>query len=431
LRKPRAADKPDLLDELRREYNNFIPNEPMRQQLLKFPKLQRGVLVLVWLGVALLLIFGGGVAAISVWPSLGTRGAEVLRGLIGDEAVAQLETAVFDVQDALQRLAYQANGDKADAPWNVTPAAPVTPPPTPTSEAIAAGTPAPTQPPAWSLPPLSPLGSLAGEGEWSDYLTAASGQVVARRTFLQPDPQRLYAVTAIVAFDLASVRLHYALGSSEPVSSAPVKIERTGKIPPEDFKPGILMAAFNGGFQARHGHFGVMVNGVTLIPPRDDFGTVALYDDGGVRLGQWGSEITSTSHLVAWRQNGPLIIHAGQINPHTADNAPRDWGYTVNGVTATWRSALGISADERTLYYGAGPSLTLSALAQALADAGAANAIQLDINEGWVHFDAFPFPADGSTLQPTPLLHVMKYSDPRRYVDGFTRDFFYLTAIHG
>src|SRR5581483_5543874 len=102
----------------------------------------------------------------------------------------------------------------------------------------------------WHLPTLPVWATIAGAGQWSAYLRNASGQVIAERAFLQPDPDRPYAVVAIVAFDLQATRLHIVLGTDEPRS--PVVIRRTGAIPAADSKPGVLLAAFNGGFKARH-----------------------------------------------------------------------------------------------------------------------------------------------------------------------------------
>jgi hypothetical protein len=70
------------------------------------------------------------------------------------------------------------------------------------------------------------------------------GQTLAYRAFLQPDPERPYAITAIVAFDLHAIQLHFVLGIEEPRS--PVAIPRTGKIPLADVTSGRLLAAFNG-----------------------------------------------------------------------------------------------------------------------------------------------------------------------------------------
>ncbi len=389
---------------------------------LKGPRFRLAFASLAALVIMATLAVGAGYASPGAWPAIGARGAEVLRGLLGQEAVAKLETAVYQIQDNLNQWEYRRLGARPVAPWTTAarggPAPAVTPPPSPLGSAAA---------PDWTLAPLPVLGSLRDEGRWSPYLHNDVGQTVAYRTFWQPDPQRPYTVVAIVAFDLRATSLHFVLGSQEPRSS--VVIDRPGTIPAADFKAGSLLAAFNGGFKAEHGQFGTVVDGITVIPPRPGLGTIAIYSNGPVRIGAWGSDITAWPQALVYRQNGPLLIHNGQINAHTADNSPQDWGYTVGGRTAAWRSGLGISADGRTLYYVAGPSLTLPALAQTLAEAGAVQAVQLDINDYWVHFDAFQVGNDG--LQAAPLFDSMKSQEDHRYLRGFTRDFFYVTANAG
>ena len=156
------------------------------------------------------------------------------------------------------------------------------------------------------------------------------------------------------------------------------------------------------------------------------FGTVAIYRDGQVRVGAWGIDIAADPDLLAWRQNGPLVIQHGQINPHTADVTSRDWGIILQGVTAVWRSGLAISADGRTLYYVAGNSLTLPMLVRTLAATGATAALQLDINIGMVHFDAFHSTPAG--FASAPLFESMKTQRDDRFLTRDGRDFFYVTA---
>jgi hypothetical protein len=352
-------------------------------------------------------------------PSIGAHGADLLREIIGDQAVAHLETASFEIEDTLRAFAHKLGRLEPLAPWSLT--ARGGSDAAPSNRSLAESTSAAA--PHWPPKPLVALGSLPGEGQWSFYLRDSTGQTVAYRTFLHPDPQRPYAIAAVVAFDLHRTTLGFVLGTEEPASE--VALDRPGTIPAHDRCPGKLLATFNGGFKARHGGFGVMVGGVTLIPPRDGFGTVELTSDGHVRIGIWGAEIVPSPDIRAWRQNGPLIVHDGQVNPHTADTAPRDWGHTVGGATATWRSALGISADDATLFYVAGPSLTLSALACAVAACGASQAIQLDINDYWVHFDAIE--TAGSKLRAVPLLDSMK-DGIGRYLGPYSRDYFYVVA---
>jgi hypothetical protein len=275
----------------------------------------------------------------------------------------------------------------------------------------------------WMPRAVTPLVNKKNEGQWIPFISVKS-QVVAYRTFVAPDPARPYAFAAIIAFDLESTRLHFLLGTEEPKSD--VSIARPGRIPLEERKAGILLAAFNGGFKAEHGHFGVMVDGKTVIPPIEGLGVVGLYDDGTVRLGLLEKDIPLSNHLIAWRQNGPLIIQDGQINPLTNSADPKDWGYVVSSDTATYRSAIGISKDERTLYFIVGPDLTLPALAKALLTAGIYQAIQLDINNYWAHFDSFKLA--GNTLEPVALLDFMKGVDDQRFLGAYIRDYFYVTA---
>ena len=380
------------------------------------------------------------------YPKFAALGADELRNFIGNERVAKLETAVLQAEDWLHQWRYKISNKPLTAPWG--------------NESVASNSPTASSPGSsasntvekanpskslssggsklqssiqnllgipsgeWSLPSLPPMGKIAGEGTWQPYLRDPTGRVVAERTFLQPDPQRPYAVVAIVAFDLQYTRLHFVLGNTEPKSS--VSIPRPGTIPSTDMAPGVLLAAFNGGFRAQDGNFGTVVNGIALLPLRDGLGTVAIYSDGTVRIGMWGTEITSQPDLVILRQNGPLMIHNGQIAPNIAENNPQDWGFTLGGVVATYRSAIGISKDGRTLYYAAGGGLTRPELADALQTAGVYQAVQMDINDYWVHFDRIQFV--GHNVVADPLLPAMKKEDDQRYIQGFTRDFFYVTS---
>jgi hypothetical protein len=396
---------------------------------------------------------------ISSTPSVGAQGAEVLRSVLGDRPVAALEMIYLRVGDSIQQAKYGLGLEQAQAPWEVleyqpptsvgfeptgtlvadavsktkqpvesieesTPATgldqgsglpSVTPePPTPTVE------PMPIQ---WFPSSIDTSGSLEGEGEWSPYFENAGGETVAYRTFVQPDPDRPYSIVAIVAFDLSKIKLNFVLGFEEPYN--PEAPKRSGKIPEEHKIPGILLAAFNGGFKAQHGGSGAMQSGLVVLPPRDGLGTVAMYQDGSLELGEWGAEINQTDDMAAWRQNGPLVVQDGEINPRIYNNDPKDWGYTVDDVSPTLRSALGISEDQHTLYYLTGPKLTMEALAMSLKEAGVWDGIQLDINNYWVHFVVYP--TDLNELQAEPLLPELMIENLDRYLYAFGRDYFYVT----
>lgn len=421
------------------------------------------IAILVLVG-GIFLVGAGGYIVFVKYPSIGAQGSDELRKVIGDDAVARLESLVFQAQDTLHRLQYHA-GAEPQAPWFAAVSGQAGVQENPASQAATAlktaealgqllPTPSPqaqggealnaTPVPGAALNPLETpapstaeavcplsvpsLGTMKGEGVWVPYLTdGLTGKVAARRTFFQPDSERPYAIVAVVAFHLDTVDVHYVLGSQEPASDVPVY--RPGIIPPADMQPSLLLAVFNGGFKARHGHFGVMANGVTLIPPKPDFGTIALFKDGTLRIGAWGTDIVDSPDIVFWRQNGPLLVQNGQINPRIYNQSTQDWGSSVDGSfpVATWRSAMGLSADGKTLYYAAGPSMTLQSLAQALITAGADQAVQLDINNYWVYFGEVTF--NQGKPKTVPLFPEWK-DNPDRYLHPYIRDFFYITAKH-
>src|SRR5260370_32638129 len=218
------------------------------RRFLSWPRRGR-LLALAAVGL-LVLALASGCAAVTVVPSAGAQAAEWLRSIIGDEAVAQLENVVYQIQDEVQQVAYAVGIGRPSSPWLGTPVAqaptdiPTTPEPTdiaptlgpeasPTSGGAPTATPStpvastplatetaatqtPAVQPAWTLPALKTMGALANEGKWLAYLRNSSGQVVAYRTFLQPDKQRPYAVVAVVAFSLKATQLHFVLGSLEP-----------------------------------------------------------------------------------------------------------------------------------------------------------------------------------------------------------------------
>jgi hypothetical protein len=429
--------------------------------------------------VASILLSGLGMLStmvlITASPSIGAQGADRLRSLAGNALVAELEEIVLTLQDASQQLLYRAGVDTPVAPWGEPTTHPVSlagssnasgaltlpgnePPlvqepgspgtqPAGFTQAAPYAIPAPTDPtrvlstpdqsslprPAdlpfskypWLPASLPRLGNLPNEGLWQAYIQLPDGVTVAYRTFLQPDPARPYAVVGIVALDLTQVRLHYQLGTEEPASS--VSLARSGAIPEADKQPGILLAAFNGGFLTQHGYFGVMADGIQLVPPIDGIGTLVMYQDGSLRMGEWGTDLFLTPDVLFFRQNCPLIVHDGLINPLVYNNWVNMWGGTIKGEIVTFRSGIGISQDGRALYYFAGKSLNMPSLGTAMQVAGAFQAMQLDINDYYVHFTRFE--VQDSQLVAGPLLPNEMVDNIKRYLAPYPRDFFYVTAI--
>ncbi len=361
---------------------------------------------------------------ILAFPKAGATGADVMRKVAGDEAVAKIEDVFYSAKDKVDRASYEIGIKHADAPWqganenSVTPTSAVADAPaqntSPTATAI----------PQWQPKKLKPFTNKVGEGEWQPYLKNARGETVAYRTFLSPDTQRPYVSIGVVAFNLRATRLGFVVGTDEPKSSA--KLTRTGKIPDADAKPDRLIAVFNGGFKTQHGQFGVMISNTVLVPPRDGIATIALEEGGATEMGVWGKDPLLTTRTRAWRQNGPAIIRKGQINPMAFDNSVQNWGASIDGAVAVWRSAIGISEDQHALYYAAGDSCLVSVMAEVMREVGAYHAMQLDINNYWVSFSAVK--SESGKLIADPLFDSMKRQDPQRYLGAYSRDYFYVVA---
>jgi hypothetical protein len=340
------------------------------------------------------------------------------REIFGPDAVASVEAWAFQTQDAYRQARYQATGASNSLKWSA-PAA--TPAPVRASAPPGAHAAAPSP----NVTAQSAAGPSAAAGIWSPFIYNAVGRPVLERAIVTPDPDRPYVETALVRMDLRDTQLHLVAGTLEPLSN--MRIRRPGLIPIIDQRPGRLLAAFNGGFKAANGAFGMAVNGVTLLPPSDGLATLAIYRDGHVRLGVWGSDIRPAPDMIAYRQNCPLLLDGGKLTPQAETDAPTLWGRTVKNKIATWRSGLGLTADGRYLIYAAGDGLTVPTLAAALAAGGADRGMQLDINSWWTRFVTYAPASGGSGLVAQKLFDSM-VGNERQFLAPDTRDFFYLTT---
>ncbi|MFO7681257.1 MAG: phosphodiester glycosidase family protein, partial [Chloroflexota bacterium] len=184
---------------------------------------------------------------------------------------------------------------------------------------------------------------------------------------------------------------------------------------------------FNGGFMATHGAYGAMSGGIEALPAKEGYATIAIGADGAVRIGEWGTDLNADGGpYAAWRQNARLITQNGAVNERVYTGTAATWGSSINGDVVTWRSALGIDENNEVLYFVAGPSLSMPALAEALTAVSAHNSLLLDINESWVHFAAIRY-ADGAPVAE-PLLPEGMDTTVDRYLRQSSRDFFYVMA---
>jgi len=410
--------------------------------------------------VAILVLIIVVIVGASNWSAIGTKLATPLRSVLGVRAVAQLETVLFNFQDSVDQIKYRAGLAEPEIPWDIALSSensdpsqdsssqatqPVVPTQTPTEDSNPTATsdpltidgdeqdigpqstPSPIVTPTpqyWTLPNIEPFGDLAGEGIWQAYISTPDGEIVALRTFLQPDPERPYTIVAITAFDLSKTNLHFVLGLKEP--SKPGGPHGYGLIPADDKAPGKLLAAFNGGFIAEHGHYGAMADGVVALAASSGLATLAINPGGEVRIGEWGDDFYVDSDYRSWRQNALMIIHNGERNPKVDTGTWIEWGANLDGATVTLRSSVGLSEDNSVLYYFAGPNLSMPVLADAMLVTGVHNGMLLDINPSHAHFTAMRV-VDGEMVAEPLYPEVMDlWVD--RYLRQWDQDFFYITT---
>jgi hypothetical protein len=373
-----------------------------------------GVSVLLLAGMLALLA----IAPVSS-PAFGAEMADLLRSVVGPQPVAWLEGRSLAMQDAFNRFVSAHNGGQ-----RAISLAQVQPAPIARKAQQAAGSRAGQPAPL----PSSNVVSAAPQIGWQALGPVVNGSPAMAQTLLSLDPQRPYAAIALVRMDLSLLKLHMMPGYQEP-SHAPAVVAafpHLGTTPPADLPH--LVAGFNGGFKAINGHYGMMVNGVTILPPQPGLATLAIYQDGHVAIGVWGQDMTASPDMVAFRQNCPPIITNGQVNPEVAVDNRSVWGNTVGNKEITWRTAVGLSQDGRYLIYAVGNGTTVETLAEALQQAGAYNAMQLDINHPFARFVTYQATNTAkASLKAIPLLDQME-NDPSLYLVPHPRDYFYLTT---
>ena len=363
-------------------------------------------------------LFGALAVIPAVSPSAGAQAADALRSVLGPQPVADIESVSFWMQDTVNQFISKQNGGKLQIALNKNNVQPST------QQAIAA---IPISAKNNTSLLDNAVTALPQIG-WQAYGPTVNGGPAMAQALLTLDPTRPYAGIALVRIDLSKLQLHMMPGFLEPSHSANVQhaFPNLGLMPASDQSR--LVAAFNGGFKAINGQYGMMVNGVTLLPPTPGIATIAIYRDGHIQIGAWRQDILPTPDIAAYRQNCPLILQNGQLNSEVSVDNRTVWGQTIGNKEVTWRTAVGITQDGRYLIYAVGNGSTVDTLAQALQNAGAYNAMQLDINRHYAHFVTYqPAGKTSSSLSAVQLLSQME-NDPTIYLVAHSRDFFYLTT---
>lgn len=184
-----------------------------------------------------------------------------------------------------------------------------------------------------------------------------------------------------------------------------------------------LLATFNSGFYEYDSAAGFYTNHLLYHPMIRGLATVVRYRDGTLDVVAWTGGPTPPADVVMARQNLNLLVGGGAPTPRAADNS--QWGITLGGVPAVWRTALGVTA-QGDLVYAAAPNQTSATLARVMVDLHCVRAMQLDINPAWPIFVTYARPgAVGATLiVPNPN------QIPGRFLYPSTKDFFAVFVSH-
>ena len=352
--------------------------------------------------------------------SLFIQVVEGVRQHLGSGAVATAENIFYQFTDTVHRLFYHAASLKPQTPSMAA--------------STKLKTPLAVRPKLGNLPRdiAVPSGwpKAKGEGVWAPVGPVIGGAPSMEETFLHPDPQRPWATAYLVWINPAALRLHYVAGTQQPTSLS--GIHGNGVLPTGPAAASVV-AAFNSGFKSDtiyNGQqfkttFGAMVGGELYSPPVSGIATLAIYKNGHVALGAWGTPSVPTAGILSYRQNLPLVVESGSLNPLIND--PNAWGIVVGNSTYVWRSGIGIT-PRGDLVYAAGDPLSVSTLAQSLQAAGAVRAMQLDINSYWVTFNFYHWVgSSGAGYLVGEKLASAMTRPAYRYLSPDTRDFFYLT----
>jgi hypothetical protein len=308
----------------------------------------------------------------------------------------------------------------------------------------------------WPPAPIKPVFSspLPGEGQWiglekDAFITrTSSGTAPALVTsFIRPDPRRPDARVYMTLWDPRQIALHMEAGTVEPISATgehgPGMIPRTPEVMNH------VVAAFNGGFQAQHGEYGMLANGIEYLPPKPYAATVAELRDGSNVFGSWPAEGAVPDDFVALRQNLTALVQDGKFNPWGRNwwgGTPPGWPDQIHSA----RSAVCLT-EEGFMGYFYSASIAADDLALGMIAARCSFGIHLDMNPGHAGFEFYDVAPEGHlaplgrALQPDweaegkvadmpgyvfrsrRMIRSMGHMLFPRYIQREARDFFYLT----
>ncbi len=370
-----------------------------------------------------------------------------VRAEIGDEAMQTIKAVAFSALDLLKSSTEEITGDTGEdgiaadlgqeSLEQVTRSVPVDP---------EIGFPPPPLKP-WVTP------SLPGEGVWNPkdsdpFIHSLPGlPATFATTFIRSDRRRKVTRVYIALWDPRLVQLNMMAGLAEPKSATGAT--GPGFIPREPTVLRRVAAAMNSGFQALHGEYGMMSDGVIYLPPKPYGATVTLQRNGDIGFGTWPLDAQIPEALASYRQNMTPMVLDGKFNPYGRTwwgGTPADW----EDRTHTVRTGICLT-EEGFVGYFYGADLSPKALGKAMILARCSYGIALDMNAGHSGLEFYrvaPSPEfeplgrplrrdweregkvrglDGWRFRARRLIRGMGLMYFPRYIGREGRDFFYLT----
>lgn len=297
--------------------------------------------------------------------------------------------------------------------------------------------------------------ALPGEGEWNAkddpafYKQHPGLPPTFLTTFIRSDRSRKATRVYIAVWDPRQVELHMMAGTVEPKAATgnagPGTIPRT----PDVMKR--VAAASNAGFQALHGEYGMMADGVVYLPPKPYAATVAVLSDGTTAFGTWPESPAIPPNVLSYRQNMTVMVQDEKFNPFNRTW----WGGTVPGAEDkihTVRTGICLTREKFVAYF-YGADIGPDALSQAMIQTRCQYGIALDMNAGHSGMEFYnvakeaELPALGRPItkyegegdvpdmpgyrfRAKALINGMGLMNFPRYIKREARDYFYMTLRH-
>jgi hypothetical protein len=390
----------------------------------------------LWKKLALIALAVGPVLVVALWiavhsiPWMGPLVANSLRATIGKDNVTRLEEFVYSIEDRVNQTF--KSGDKPKSYWAVPEKSakviPPAPKPAPSGATSAAEEKVELTPFAPPVPgPVHDTWSAEGDGQWVPVTDPRRPGEAPRmfKTLLHADSSRSWSELFVVAVDLRQVAVVPVMGYQEPRTDKKEAegYKRPAKIPEAHYDA--LLAAFNGGFMAEHGKYGVYFDGILFLDPKDDACTLTKFKDGSFAVGTWTGMKARQNEMEWFRQAPACMYEGGEMHPNLRVHSARKWGATLDGNTVIRRSAVGLSQDQQILFVGISNHTTAKVMAHGMHHAGAHTVAQMDVNWSYPKFVTYEKRDDG-LLYPIALAEGFEFSDKLYLRERSMRDFFYL-----